>query len=71
MIRRKGDYARMMDIFEDLTVEEWSSFIVTHPYMGGLPTFFYPAFQVDQPSVKDVDVEYGIEVPGSGVARGM
>src|SRR5262249_30696085 len=38
--RLKDDYAKMMDIFQSLTADEWSNFIVTHPYMGGLPTFF-------------------------------
>src|SRR6185369_9724643 len=36
--RLKADYEKMMEIFEKLTPEEWSNFIVVHPYMGGLPT---------------------------------
>jgi hypothetical protein len=44
--RLKADYNKMMDIFEKLTPDEWNNFIVTHPYMGGLPTLFYTAFHV-------------------------
>jgi uncharacterized protein (TIGR03083 family) len=58
--RLKDDYARMMDIFEKLTPEEWSSFIVTHPYMGGLPTFFYPAFHVMDYGVHSWDMHWGL-----------
>src|SRR5512141_2503017 len=36
--RLKNDYARMMDIFEKLTPEDWGGFMVTHPFMGPLPT---------------------------------
>jgi hypothetical protein len=50
----------MMDIFEKLTPEEWSSFIVTHPYMGGLPTFFYPAFHVMDYGVHSWDMHWGL-----------
>jgi len=58
--RLKDDYARMMDIFEKLTPEEWSSFIVMHPYMGGLPTFFYPAFHVMDYGVHSWDMHWGL-----------
>jgi uncharacterized protein (TIGR03083 family) len=58
--RLKADYAKMMDIFEKLTPEEWSNFIVTHPYMGGLPTFFYPAFHVMDYGVHTWDMRWGL-----------
>jgi uncharacterized protein (TIGR03083 family) len=58
--RLKGDYAKMMDVFEGLTAEEWSGFIVTHPYMGGLPTFFYPAFHVMDYGVHTWDMRWGL-----------
>jgi hypothetical protein len=50
----------MMDIFEKLTPEEWNNFIVTHPYMGGLPTFFYPAFHVMDYGVHTWDMHWGL-----------
>ena len=58
--RLKADYAKMMDIFEKLTADEWSNFIVTHPYMGGLPTFFYPAFHVMDYGVHTWDMRWGL-----------
>ena len=58
--RLKEDYARMMDIFEKLTKDEWGNFIVTHPYMGGLPTFFYPAFHVMDYGVHTWDMRWGL-----------
>jgi len=58
--RLKTDYSKMMDIFGKLTPEEWSKFIVTHPYMGGLPTLFYPAFHVMDYGVHTWDIRWGL-----------
>ncbi|HJS20021.1 MAG TPA: maleylpyruvate isomerase N-terminal domain-containing protein [Anaerolineales bacterium] len=58
--RLKNDYSRMMEIFESLTADEWGNFIVTHPYMGGLPTFFYPAFHVMDYGVHTWDMRWGL-----------
>ena len=58
--RLKVDYEKMMEIFEKLTPEEWSNFIVVHPYMGGLPTFFYPAFHVMDYGVHTWDIRWGL-----------
>ena len=58
--RLKNDYAQMMNIFEKLTPEEWGSFTVTHPFMGPLPTLFYPAFHVMDYGVHTWDIRYGL-----------
>lgn len=58
--RLKADYARMMAIFEALTADEWSHFMVTHPFMGPLPTLFYPAFHVMDYGVHTWDIRYGL-----------
>src|SRR5512146_248469 len=58
--RLKNDYAQMMEIFEKLTPEEWGSFTVTHPFMGPLPTLFYPAFHVMDYGVHTWDIRYGL-----------
>jgi uncharacterized protein (TIGR03083 family) len=58
--RLKTDYAKMMDIFSKLTPEEWGGFNVTHPYMGPLPTLFYPAFHVMDYGVHTWDIRYGL-----------
>lgn len=58
--RLKADYAQMMGIFEKLTPDEWGSFQVVHPYMGSLPTLFYPAFHVMDYGVHTWDMEWGL-----------
>ena len=58
--RLKSDSDTMMDIFDALTEDEWNTFIVTHPYMGGLPTLFYPAFHVMDYGVHTWDIEWGL-----------
>jgi uncharacterized protein (TIGR03083 family) len=58
--RLKGDYARMMQIFDGLTADEWSNFLVTHPFMGPLPTLFYPAFHVMDYGVHTWDIRWGL-----------
>src|SRR5687768_10769017 len=58
--RLKEDYKQMMDIFEKLTPEEWSNFLVTHPFMGPLPTFFYPAFHVMDYGVHTWNIRWGL-----------
>jgi len=58
--RLKSDYSKMMDIFDKLTAQEWSGFMVTHPFMGSLPTLFYPAFHVMDYGVHTWDIRYGL-----------
>lgn len=58
--RLKANYIRMMETFEKLTPEEWSNFLVTHPFMGPLPTFFYPAFHVMDYGVHTWDIRWGL-----------
>jgi uncharacterized protein (TIGR03083 family) len=58
--RLKENYNKMMNTFEKLTPEEWSSFLVTHPFMGPLPTFFYPAFHVMDYGVHTWDMRWGL-----------
>ena len=58
--RLKGNYARMMEIFEELTPKEWGSFNIVHPFMGPLPTLFYPAFHVMDYGVHTWDIRYGL-----------
>ena len=58
--RLKSDADTMMTIFESLTPVEWSTFMVTHPYMGPVPTLFYPAFQVMDYTVHTWDMKWGL-----------
>jgi hypothetical protein len=58
--RLKADYNKMMRIFDALTPEEWGGFNVVHPYMGALPTLFYPAFHVMDYGVHTWDMKWGL-----------
>ncbi|HLZ59664.1 MAG TPA: maleylpyruvate isomerase N-terminal domain-containing protein [Ktedonosporobacter sp.] len=58
--RLKADSEKMLAIFDALTAEEWGGFNVTHPYMGPLPTFFYPAFHVMDYGVHTWDMRWGL-----------
>jgi uncharacterized protein (TIGR03083 family) len=58
--RLKSDYGKMMDIFQKLTPDEWNNFMVVHPFMGPLPTLFYPAFHVMDYGVHTWDIRYGL-----------
>lgn len=58
--RLKQDYTQMMAIFEALTEEQWSNQMITHPFMGPLPTLFYPAFHVMDYGVHTWDIRYGL-----------
>jgi uncharacterized protein (TIGR03083 family) len=58
--RLKSGSDRMFEIFDSLSEDEWSNFLVPHPYMGPLPTFFYPAFQVIDYGVHTWDMRYGL-----------
>jgi hypothetical protein len=58
--RLKTAYDTMMKTFDSLSADEWSNFLITHPYMGPLPTFFYPAFHVMDYGVHTWDIRYGL-----------
>ena len=58
--RLKAASDRMMATFDALGEDEWGNFLVTHPYMGPLPTLFYPAFHVMDYGVHTWDIRYGL-----------
>jgi uncharacterized protein (TIGR03083 family) len=58
--RLKTDSDKMMAIFDSLSAADWTNFIVEHRYMGPLPAFFYPAFQVMDYGVHTWDIRYGL-----------
>jgi uncharacterized protein (TIGR03083 family) len=57
--RLRTDLARMLDTFEALTAEEWGGLIVSHKYMGPLPSFFYPVAQLVDYTVHSWDIRQG------------
>jgi hypothetical protein len=64
--RLHTDFDKMMGIFDALTEDEWSNLLVPHFYMGPLPAFFYPAFQLMDYGVHSWDVRQG-----TGRAHGL
>ncbi|GHO96422.1 hypothetical protein KSF_064700 [Reticulibacter mediterranei] len=67
--RLKADSDKMLAIFDALTPQEWSSFLVTHPYMGPLPTFFYPAFHIMDYGVHTWDMLWGLDKKNARLAE--
>ncbi|MCU7724041.1 maleylpyruvate isomerase family mycothiol-dependent enzyme [Actinoplanes sp. KI2] len=54
---------RMLGITENLSEQEWSGLLVPHKYMGPLPAFFYPVFQLVDYAVHSWDIRQGIGRP--------
>lgn len=50
---------RMLAIEDALTEQEWGGLQVPHKYMGPLPAFFYPAFQLVDYTVHSWDIREG------------
>jgi uncharacterized protein (TIGR03083 family) len=66
MERVRTDFDKMMEIFDGLTDEDWTNLLVSHFYMGPLPAFFYPAFQLMDYGVHSWDIRQG-----TGRAHGL
>ena len=58
--RLKSGSERLFGIFEGLSENDWGNFLVNHPYMGPLPTLFYPSFQIIDYGVHTWDIRYGL-----------
>ena len=64
--RLRDDFDKMMGLFVGLTDEDWTQLMVPHFYMGPLPAFFFPAFQLMDYGVHSWDVRQG-----TGRAHGL
>jgi uncharacterized protein (TIGR03083 family) len=64
--RLRTDFDKLMELFDALTEEDWSNLLIPHYYMGPLPAFFYPAFQLMDYGVHSWDVRQG-----TGRAHGL
>ena len=64
--RLRSDFAKLMDMCEALGADEWGGLIVPHKYMGPLPAFFYPVFQLMDYGVHGWDIRQG-----TGKAHGL
>ncbi|HSM57852.1 MAG TPA: maleylpyruvate isomerase family mycothiol-dependent enzyme [Candidatus Sulfomarinibacteraceae bacterium] len=58
--RLKSASDRLMEIFENLSEEEWNNFMVSHVFSGPTPAFCYPAFQIMDYGVHSWDMRWGL-----------
>jgi uncharacterized protein (TIGR03083 family) len=64
--RLSTDFAKLVEICQALGPDEWGGTSVTHKYMGPLPAFFYPVFQLMDYGVHGWDIRQG-----TGQAHGL
>jgi uncharacterized protein (TIGR03083 family) len=57
--RLRADFEKMMEICAALGPQEWGGQQVGHKYMGPLPAFFYPVFQLMDYGVHGWDIRQG------------
>lgn len=57
-LKRASD--QLFNIFDGLDAQQWTGELVPHVYMGPLPAFFYPAFQLMDYSVHSWDIRAGL-----------
>ena len=60
---------KMLGIEEALSEEDWGGMQIPHKYMGPLPAFFYPVFQLVDYSVHSWDIREGTGRPHALEAR--
>jgi uncharacterized protein (TIGR03083 family) len=63
LARLRSAADEMMSIFRETSDEDWGGFLVPHLYMGPLPVFFYPVFQLVDYAVHAWDIREGIGRP--------
>ncbi len=64
--RLRTDFAKLMETCRALGPDEWGGTQVPHKYMGTLPAFFYPVFQLMDYGVHGWDIRQG-----TGQAHGL
>lgn len=64
--RLRTDFTKLMEMCDALGPDGWGGFIVPHKFMGPLPAFFYPAFQLMDYAVHSWDIRQG-----TGRAHGL
>jgi uncharacterized protein (TIGR03083 family) len=58
--RLRGDFEKLMEMLAALGPEDWAGLVVPHRYMGPLPAFFYPVFQLMDYGVHSWDIRQGV-----------
>jgi uncharacterized protein (TIGR03083 family) len=59
MDRLRSDQQKLMEMLQSLGPDDWSGLMVTHPYMGPVPAFFYAAGQLMDYTVHSWDIREG------------
>jgi uncharacterized protein (TIGR03083 family) len=54
--RLRADFEKMQGILQPLGPDDWTGLMVTHPYMGPVPAFFYAAGQLMDYGVHSWDI---------------
>lgn len=63
LIARLHDaFGTAMKMFEEITEEDWGTFMITHAYMGSLPAFFFPIGQLMDYGVHSWDIREGLKM---------
>src|SRR5207245_11367188 len=60
LARFKKDAGKLDGILEALTPDEWTGFMVYHPFAGPVSAGFYGTFQIMDYGVHPYDIEYGL-----------
>jgi uncharacterized protein (TIGR03083 family) len=61
MDRLRADFAKMIEICEALGPDQWAGLTVRHKYLGPLPAYFYPVFQLIDYAVHGWDIRQGTD----------
>ena len=67
--RLHDDFARAMREFESLTADDWLGLQVHHPFMGPIPSGFFPIFQLVDYAVHGWDIRQGTGEPHAMAAE--
>lgn len=61
--RLRSDFDRMMQVFDGLSADDWMGLMVPHKYMGPVPSFIFPTFQLVDYGVHSWDMREGLGMP--------
>jgi uncharacterized protein (TIGR03083 family) len=59
LARLEADVEKMFRTFDELSEADWTGFMPSHPYIGPVPSFMYPAFQLMDYAVHSWDIREG------------
>ena len=57
--RLRTDFDKIMELLDGIGPDDWTGLMVTHPYMGRVPAFFYAAGQLMDYAVHSWDIREG------------